>query len=66
MKKELLRKFMEEAYVNGYRLDQERFAQLIVLECAAIADKPRDTSVGCGYVTRTIGEQIKQHFGIDL
>jgi len=44
--------------------DKEKFAQLIVQECAGIADIKRDTSAGCGYVTQTAGQRIKQHFGV--
>ena len=45
--------------------DKEKFAQLIVQECAGIADIKRDTSAGCGYVTQTAGQRIKQHFGVE-
>jgi len=45
--------------------DKEKFAQLIVEECAGIADNKRDTSAGCGYVTQTAGQRIKQHFGVE-
>lgn len=42
----------------------EKFAKLIVKECARIADAERDYSVGCGYVTKTSGTLIKEHFGV--
>ena len=45
--------------------DKEKFAQLIVQECAGIADIKRDTSAGCGYVTQTTGQRIKKHFGVE-
>ena len=42
------------------------FAQLIVQECAKIADTEKSNSVGCGYITKTIGMRIKQHFGVKV
>ena len=42
----------------------ERFAELIIQECAKVADIERPTSAGCGYITYTVGERIKQHFGV--
>ena len=57
MKKELLRKFMEQAYEpGGYRLDQEKFARLIVEECVNVADTAEP------YQSK---ENIKRHFGIN-
>jgi hypothetical protein len=44
----------------------EKFAQLIVRECAKIADTERPNSVGCGYITKTNGMRIKEHFGVEL
>ena len=42
----------------------EKFAELIVRECANVADTDkRSTAAGCGYITYTPGERIKQHFG---
>jgi hypothetical protein len=43
----------------------EKFAQLIVRECAEIADTERPNSVGCGYITKTNGMRIKEHFGVE-
>lgn len=57
--------------VNGqtrYALAEEfeqRFAELIVQECAEIADTERSNLVGCGYITKTNGMRIKEHFGVD-
>jgi hypothetical protein len=54
--------------LKGYSMTPEqmkKFAELIVEECAGIADIERDTSAGCGYVTQTAGQRIKQHFGIE-
>ena len=43
----------------------EKFAELLIQECAQVADIERDTSAGCGYVTQTAGQRIKKHFGVD-
>jgi len=58
-------------FVNGmtcYRQQHklEKFAQLIVTECAEIADTERSNSLGCGYITKTNGMRIKEHFGVKL
>ena len=42
----------------------EKFAELIVRECAEIADVERPNSLGCGYITKTKGMLIKEHFGV--
>jgi hypothetical protein len=44
--------------------DVEKFAELIVRECADIADTERSNSIGCGYITKTNGMRIKEHFGV--
>lgn len=45
---------------------QEAFARMIIDKCAEIADHdPIDRSVGCGYITKTAGQRIKEHFGIE-
>jgi hypothetical protein len=43
----------------------EKFAKLIVRECAEIVDTERSNSLGCGYITKTNGMRIKEHFGVD-
>ena len=43
----------------------EKFAELLIRECAQVADIERDTSAGCGYVTQTTGQKIKKHFGVE-
>ena len=43
-----------------------KFAELIVQECAEIADTERSNSVWCGYITKTNGMRIKEHFGVDV
>jgi hypothetical protein len=40
------------------------FAELIVRECAEIADIERPNSIGCGYITKTKGMLIREHFGV--
>jgi len=45
--------------------DIEKFARLMVQECALIADTERSNSVGCGYITKTNGMRIKEHFGVE-
>jgi hypothetical protein len=40
----------------------QRFAELIINECAKIADQERPNYLGCGYITLTVGERIQQHF----
>ena len=45
--------------------DKEKFAELIVWECAQVADTERPSSLGCGYITKTTGMRIKEHFGVD-
>jgi len=44
--------------------DVEKFAELIVEECAVIADTERSNSVGCGYITKTNSMRIKEHFRV--
>ena len=45
--------------------DIDKFAELIVGECAMIADTERSNSLGCGYITKTNGMRIKEHFGVE-
>jgi hypothetical protein len=42
-----------------------KFAELIISECATIADTERPNSVGCGYITKTKGMLIREHFGVE-
>lgn len=44
--------------------DIEKFADMIVQECAMIADTERSNLLGCGYITKTNGMRIKEHFGV--
>jgi hypothetical protein len=43
----------------------EKFAELIIRKCAQVADTERPSSLGCGYITKTTGMRIKEHFGVD-
>ena len=43
----------------------EKFAELIVRECADVADTEKPNYVGCGYITKTQGILIKEHFGFE-
>jgi len=42
-----------------------KFAELIVRECASIADIEKSNLIGCGYITKTKGMLIKEHFGVE-
>jgi hypothetical protein len=43
----------------------QKFAELIVRECADIADRERPNYLGCGYITHTKGQEIKEYFGVE-
>jgi len=53
-----------QTFMIDEHFDIEKFARLIVRECALIADTERSNSVGCGYITKTNGMRIKEHFGV--
>jgi len=55
----------QERFMVDSGFDVEKFAELIVRECAEIADTERSNSVGCGYITKTDGMRIKEHFGVE-
>lgn len=42
----------------------KKFAELIVRECAEVADKEYNVP-GCGYITKTKGMRIREHFGVE-
>jgi hypothetical protein len=44
--------------------DVDRFAELLIMECARIADIETPNSAGCGYITKTKGDRIKEYFGV--
>jgi len=56
----------QKRFMVDSNFDVERFAELIVRECAGVADKERSNSLGCGYITKTKGMRIKEHFGVEL
>jgi len=71
---ERIRELAKKSHIDVYALGRdhakwetvlEKFAQLIVRECAEIADTERPNSVGCGYITKTNGMRIKEHFGVE-
>ena len=62
---EKIRELFHQAY--GYPIDvvgeqAEKFAELIVRECADFADEHNDYSEG---VTLGVGRALKKHFGIE-
>ena len=53
---------------NNQSCDPEvlaKFAELIVRDCASIADIEKSNLIGCGYITKTKGMLIKEHFGVE-
>ena len=46
-----------------YAIVRRKFAELIVRECADIADEHNDYSEG---VTLGVGRALKKHFGVEL
>jgi hypothetical protein len=52
--------------IDNPEYDHEKFAELIVRECAEIADTERPNLLGCGYITKTKGRLIQEHFGVEL
>ena len=58
---DILQKIMNESFTDeqGERFDHERFAELIVKECAAIAERPHE------YIKTQYGKQILKHFGFE-
>ena len=56
--------------VSYDNFDKEKFAELIVRECADIADKSNQGSKSSNegtefYYNADIGDKIKQHFGVE-
>ena len=71
---ERIRTFERESHIDVYALSKDRvkweavlekFAELIVKECAQVADAERPSVLGCGYITKTTGMRIKEHFGVE-
>jgi len=59
-----IQQLMDRSFTDeqGERFDPERFAQLIVAECADFADEHNDYSEG---VTLGVGRALKKHFGVE-
>ena len=45
-----------------WHFDKEKFAELIVRECAEFADEHNEESEG---VTLGVGRELKKHFGVE-
>jgi hypothetical protein len=59
-----LQQLMDRSFTDeqGERFDPERFAELIVRECADIANDHNSEVEG---VTLGVGRALKQHFGVE-
>ena len=59
-----IQQLMDRSFTDhqGERFDPERFAQLIVRECADFANDHNSEVEG---VTLGVGRALKQHFGIE-
>jgi hypothetical protein len=59
-----LQQLMDRSFTDeqGERFDPERFAELIVAECADFANDHNSEVEG---VTLGVGRALKQHFGIE-
>lgn len=60
---ERINQLAEQVYGTQATEQETKFAELIVRECAEIADKQYNIP-GCGYITKTKGMRIKEHFGV--
>ena len=56
----------DRMFMIDEHFDIAKFTELIVKECANIADTEKSNSLGCGYITKTKGMLIKEHFGVEL
>ena len=65
---ERIRKLAEQCWderpEGQLHFDNEKFAELVIQECAKIADEERPNSIGCGYITKTKGMKIREYFGV--
>ena len=52
-------------FITPAGCDPAKFAELIVRECATIADIEKSNLAGCGYITKTKGMLIREHFGVE-
>lgn len=60
--KDIAVKAQVEHCISHVRLIE--FAELIINECATIADTEKPNTAGCGYITKSKGTLIKEHFGV--
>ena len=56
--------YAQQNFMLDEHFDIAKFAELIVRQCAEIADVERPNSIGCGYITKTKGMLIREHFGV--
>jgi hypothetical protein len=58
---------LQATTLNGpfirFKVDQEKFAELIVRECAGVCEDYRGTE--WGKAAECIGDSIKEHFGVE-
>jgi hypothetical protein len=54
----------QERFMIDKNFDIEKFAQRIIDTSASIADAPAPY-VGCGYITTTAGDRIREYFGVE-
>jgi hypothetical protein len=59
-----IQQLMDQSFTDeqGERFDPERFAQLLVRECADFANDHNSEFEG---VTLGVGRALKQHFGVE-
>jgi NTP pyrophosphatase (non-canonical NTP hydrolase) len=59
----IIQQLMDRSFTDeqGERFDPERFAELIVKECAEVANDHNSEVEG---VTLGVGRALKQHFGV--
>lgn len=63
--KELYSKISGKDWMYDFDPDKaEMFAELVIRECAKIADEEQPNSIGCGYITKTKGMKIREYFGV--
>ena len=50
---------------HWFKLHTEKFAELIVRECADWLKQPVNQTPSCGTVMNITAERLKEHFGVD-
>jgi len=63
---ERIRELMREADYAApeIALRAQLLVELVIRECAEVADTVRPNYVGCGYITKSQGDLIREHFGV--